>query len=515
MSFNRFHYSAWDGNQAVELFSPERVLRALTEEFLSGDVEQALDRALHRGLTTDDDERIAGLDALRDQLRAERRALEQQIANDDTLRDLTDALLAGDSGGSSQLDPDSSRLLEALSSNPSGACRILDSLDRERRSALQGALDGRRQRKNHADAQGDGELSSTTDFGGSLDDALVRLRALDDLEASIRHVRYVADIDEVDIELVRELLGSHAAEAWERLAISLSAFAASGFLRGPDSRAELSARALQILGDELLAATMLRINSRLSGDRVLPGHGHHDLTGTTREYQFGDPLSLDLSRTVLQAVRRGGVPVRLDARDFAIFEREDSARAATVLAIDLSRSMGERGYLLAARKLAIALTTLVRTRFPRDTVLLVGFAETARIVEARDLPRLTWDHFSFGTNMQDALRLGRNLLSSRRGMQRNLIVLTDGEPTAHRDVTGAVRFNHPPTPETIAATLVEGDRLRRDGINLCICVLSNELQVVRFAEQLCERASGDLIVTAPDDLSTAVVLHYGHALRRR
>jgi uncharacterized protein with von Willebrand factor type A (vWA) domain len=502
-----YRYRAWDGTQSIEPLAPERVLSSLTDALLSGSIEQALDRAIHRGLTTDDGEQLAGLDALRDQLRAEQRALDQQITGDQQLRDLTDALKAGAAGGATQLDTESSRLLESLASNPSGVELLLERLDREARSALQAAL-------NQACGSGSApegiDLTPSETYSGSLDSALNRLTALDDLESSLRRVRHVADVSEIDPQLVRELLGDQAADSWDKLAASLAAFAGSGYLRGPEGRVELSARALQIIGDELLAAALQRVTLHQGGDRSLNTLGQHELTGATRDYQFGDPLALDLSRTVLHAVRRGGgLPVRLDARDFAIFEREDTARAATVLAIDLSRSMGERGYLLAARKLAFALTTLIRTRFPRDRVLLVGFSESARTVEARDLPGLTWDRFGFGTNVQDALRLSRNLLGAHRGMQRNLILLTDGEPTAYRDPGGTVRFSHPPTTETIAATLAEGERLRRDGIQSCVCVLSNELQVVRFAEQLCARAAGDLIVTAPDDLAAAVMLHYG------
>jgi uncharacterized protein with von Willebrand factor type A (vWA) domain len=217
---------------------------------------------------------------------------------------------------------------------------------------------------------------------------------------------------------------------------------------------------------------------------------------------------------VLQAVQRGaGVPVRLAARDFAVFEREDSSRAATVLAIDLSRSMGERGYLLSAKKLALALVTLVRTRYPRDRLLLAGFSASARPLTTAELPRLGWDRFGFGTNMQDALRLARGMLAAHRGMQRTIILLTDGEPTAHRTPEGAVEFHHPPSPATVSQTYLEAERVRRDGIDLSVCVLSSQLQVVRFAEQLSRQAGGELIVTDPDDLAAATLLRFG--LRRR
>jgi uncharacterized protein with von Willebrand factor type A (vWA) domain len=273
---------------------------------------------------------------------------------------------------------------------------------------------------------------------------------------------------------------------------------------------------LQHIGEELLRATMERISQRQVGDRPLPHRtGAHDLTGATRPWEFGDPLSLDLSRTVLQAVRRSvGTPVKLDSRDFAVFEREESTRAATVLAIDLSRSMGERGYLLAAKKLALALSTLIRQRFPRDLMLICGFSETARPVAIDALPGLTWDRFGFGTNIQDALRWSRFALAQHRGMQRNVIVLTDGEPTAYRDRDGQVHFHHPPTRDTLAETYAEAERLRRDGIDLTVCVLSHYFEVVRFAEELVRRGAGDLIVTSPDDLGSAVTLQFSSRRRR-
>jgi uncharacterized protein with von Willebrand factor type A (vWA) domain len=510
-TMSHVRYRAWDGTQSITPLAPEQVLAALSDDLLSGNIEQALDRALHRGLTDPDGDQIAGLDQLRDALRAKRRKLEQSLANDEQLQQLADALRSGNS--TEGLDADTSDLLEALAAHPDAA-RIMAHLPADSRALAQAALD-QIVRRGPLDREG-GDLDDAPAFSGTLADTLTRLNQLDDLEQAVRRVRKVADIAEIDPALVRAALGEHAADAIERLTASLQTFADSGFVRGPGGKQELSARALQHIGDEILTAVLARLASRQPGDRrLLHRPGIHDLTGTSRDYQFGDPLSLDLSRTVLQAVRRGsGTPVRLDPADFAIFEREDSARAATVLAIDLSRSMGERGYLLAAKRLALALTTLIRTRFPRDILLLTGFSESARPLTPAELPRLAWDRFGFGTNIQDALRLGRVQLAAHRGMQRNLILLTDGEPTAYRDPDGRIHFNHPPTPETLAATYAEADRLRRDGASLAVCVLSDELQVVRFAEELTRRTSGDLIVTAPDDLASAITLHYGRHRKR-
>jgi Mg-chelatase subunit ChlD len=508
-----YRYSAWDASQPVESPAPEQVLDALADSFLSGNIEQALDRALHRGISSDDDETLAGLDHLRDQLRAERRALDEALADDESLRRLADALQAGQSGGDTALDPASSRLLEALAASPDAA-RILSALPSEARDAILSAID--QVRRGGSLSAGDAGLDRTPSFSGSLAGLVARMEQLDALESQLRRVRHVDDVPEIDIELVRQVLGDAAVERLGRLTAALRGFAASGFVRGRPGKLELSARALKHIGDELLGATLTRLAGRQPGDHRLLDHpGAHDLTGASREYRFGDPLSLDLSRTVLQAVQRGdGTPVRLAPADFVVFEREDSARAATVLAIDLSRSMGERGYLLAAKQLALALQTLVRTRFPRDILLLAGFSEAARALEPRELPRLTWDRYGYGTNIQEALRLARTLLAAHRGLQRNVILLTDGEPTAHRDAAGTIHFGHPPFPATLTETYAEANRLRRDGLSLCVCVLSSQLQVVRFARELTRHAAGDLIFTDPDDLASAVIVEYGKRRRR-
>lgn len=509
MSSLAFRYRAWDGTQAVEPYSPQQVLSALSDTLLHGNIEQALDRALHRGLSDIDGEGTSGLDELRDQLRGRRAAIDDEIARDEALRQLAEDL-ASSSGGTESMDPSTSRLLDALASR-ADAARVLAGLPSSQRELIESAI---RQRQRSPISDAEQQSSGETEFAGWLDDILQRLDQIDKLEQQLRRVRRVQDVGEIDTELIREVLSSESAERLERLTASLGGFADSGFVRTVGRRQELSARALQHIGDELLHTAFQRIAIHGSGDRRLERRGQHDLTGVSRDYEFGDPLALDLSRTVMRAIRRGaGVPVRVAADDFAIFEREDTARVATLLALDLSRSMGERGYLLAAKKLALAILTLVRTRFPRDELMLAGFSDSARVVTPSELPQLTWDRFGLGTNVQDALRLGRGLLARHRGMQRNLILLTDGEPTAHRDAQGIVHFSHPTTTETLTQTYAEADRLRRDGISLWVCVLSAELHVVTFAEQLAKTARGDLIVTSPDDLSAAIVVRYG--ARRR
>ena len=511
---DHYRYSAWNGEQTVATLTPDAVLRSLDSALLSGGIEQALDRALHRGLTKPDGEALAGLDRLRDETRAERRRLDEALV--ERLRELASALrdgIASAAGGSETLDAESSRLLALLARQPSSAARLLAHLDAHSRDTLIAALDGERRA-----SLGAGGGDSHASFAGAARDDLTRLAQLDMLEQAVRRVRRVTDVDDIDPRLVRELLGEASYERLQRLTGSLAAFERSGNVRvGAGGRLELSARALQALGEWLLAAVFERLSQRLGGDHTFHGRASGpELSGVTRPYRFGDPLMLDLSRTVLEAVKRGGGrPVRLDARDFAIFEHEESLRATTVLAIDLSRSMGERGYLLAAKRLALALTALIRERYPRDQLLLIGFSERARAMTASELPQLAWDRFGFGTNIQEALLVARGLLANYRGTQRNLILITDGEPTAHRDTDGAVCFNHPPMPETLAATYAEAERLRRDDVRVAMCVLSEQRQVVRFAEELARRAAGEALFTTPDDLAVTGIVAYGRSRRGR
>ncbi|RIK46805.1 MAG: hypothetical protein DCC58_01935 [Chloroflexi bacterium] len=503
-------YSRWDGAQAVTPLTPEDVLEALADGLLTGSIEQGLDRALHRGLPDDAGGALAGLDALRDQMRAERRRLEESDDLRDALEQLAEQLRRR--SGAADLDADASHLLSALAAQPEVARHVLARASAATRDLLTTHLES------HSTVpalDSDDQLDATSRFAGVALDAIERLHALTALEGRVRRIRRVEDVADVDPSLVRALLGRESGDALERLARSLQGFSQSGYVRSVGRRMELSARALQHIGDELLSAIFNQLIGRSDGDHQASGRPHgHDLSGASRAYQFGDPLTLDLSRTVLQAVRRGGgTPVELDPADFTIFEREESARAATVLAIDISRSMGERGYLLAAKKLALALSTLVRARFPRDRLLLVAFSDTARSVTPADLPRLSWDRFGYGTNVQDALRLARSLLSTQRGQQRAIILLTDGEPTAHRDDAGQVHFSHPATQETIARTYAEAERCRRDGISLSVCVLSDQAQVVRFAQELTRRGAGHLISAHPDTLAASIVLQYGRARR--
>ena len=206
----------------------------------------------------------------------------------------------------------------------------------------------------------------------------------------------------------------------------------AGLIEQREGRYELTAVGIRRIGQRALSDLFSKLaKDRLGGHRNTYVGTGHEPEGQTKPYEFGDPFTLDIQRTVHNAVRRrgSGTPVRLAPDDFEISRTEHLTRASTVLMVDLSLSMPMRDNFLAAKKVAMALHTLISTRFPRDFLGLVGFSEVAREIKAEELPEVSWD-FVYGTNMQHGLMLARRMLAHRPGTKQ-MIMITDGEPTAH------------------------------------------------------------------------------------
>ena len=256
--------------------------------------------------------------------------------------------------------------------------------------------------------------------------------------------------------------------------------------------------------------------SKLTKDQVgqhqvhQTGHGH-ERTYDTKPYEYGDPFQLDLQRTIRNALaRRGhgvvGTPVELEPDDFEIERTEHLTRSSTVLMLDLSLSMPMRDNFLPAKKVAMALHAFISTQFPRDYLGLVGFSETARILRPEQLPEVSWD-FVYGTNMQHGFTLARQLLARQSGTKQ-IIMITDGEPTAHVTPSGDVFFNYPPVTETVEATLREVLRCTREGILINTFMLDATSYLTAFVERLTEINRGRAFFTTPEDLGDYVLVDF-------
>ena len=182
----------------------------------------------------------------------------------------------------------------------------------------------------------------------------------------------------------------------------------------------------------------------------------HERTYTTKPYEYGDPFTLDLERTIRNAISRQGpsTPVRLSPDDFEIATTEQLTRSSTVLMLDLSWSMARRGSFYSAKKVILALHNLIKTQFPRDSIYIVGFSTYARELKPEQLPYITWDQAEPYTNMQQGLIISQKLLARHKSGTKQILMITDGEPTAHIE-RGQVFLGYPPSPRTISETLRE------------------------------------------------------------
>jgi uncharacterized protein with von Willebrand factor type A (vWA) domain len=357
---------------------------------------------------------------------------------------------------------------------------------------------------------------SSQNFGGQdplgfaqAAEMLAELGDLDQLEQLLQGAANPGALAEVDLDRARELLGPDAAESLEKLAELNRKLAEAGLIEQRDGRPQLTASGMRRIGQNALRDLFRKLDgSALGGHQVHRLGTGHEREMDTKPYEFGDPFNLHIERTVRNAVRRtgGGTPVQLTPEDFEVERTEHVVRSATVLMLDLSLSMPMRDNFLPAKKVAMALHSLISTQFPRDWLGLVGFSETAREIKAQDLPEVSWD-FVYGTNMQHGFAISRRLLSRQHGTKQ-IIMITDGEPTAHIQANGEPFFSYPPVRETVDATLREVVRCTADGIRINTFMLDPTPHLKTFVERLTELNRGRAFFTTPDTLGDYVLVDF-------
>ncbi len=346
--------------------------------------------------------------------------------------------------------------------------------------------------------------------GGSFSDATgvaQQLGQLQGLEDFLGRARAASGLPEVDVEAVRRHLGDDAARHVTRLQRALRALKDRGFIGRDEGRLVLTARGVRQIGQQALKDLFgqLRNSPTLGGHRVATVARGGDREETARAWEPGEPFSLHLHQTLRNALYRSGpgTPVRLHPDDFAVEEYEAARRSATVFAIDLSLSMAMRANLVPAKKMVLALTQLIRSKYPRDFVAVVGFGETAQELRIEDIPSLTID-YNYGTNLQHALALSRHLMRHERG-ERQVVVVTDGEPTAHLGDDGVPFFAWPPVAETLQRTMAEVLRCTRAGIVINTFALDIERSQFPFVEQISRVNGGRTFYTSVDELGVYVL----------
>jgi uncharacterized protein with von Willebrand factor type A (vWA) domain len=429
---------------------------------------------------------------------------------------------------------DLAELVDTLARRAAAQQRLLDSLSDEQRQELSDLMAG---------AMGDAGLAGELErlqqglraarpdlrWGGrermdgdrplGLGDAtgaLQEIADLEELDAMLDQDYPGASLDDIDPELVERALGRQAVDDVEALRRIERELQRQGYLNRSGGQLELTARAVRRLG----ATALRRVFSVLDSG----GRGTHDVrdagaagepTGSSRGWEYGDEQPLEVVRTVRNAVLRAGPgPVKLAVEDFEVIETERRTSATVALLVDLSYSMALRGTWGAAKSTALALHSLVTTAYPQDKIEIIGFSNYARVISPTELAGLSWDMVQ-GTNLQHALMLARRHLDRYRDGEPVIMVVTDGEPTAHLSRDGHPEFAWPPLPETLAVTLAEVERCTRRGATINVFMLDEEPALVRFVDELARRNGGRVFSPRPERLGEYVVSDYLRARRGR
>lgn len=344
-----------------------------------------------------------------------------------------------------------------------------------------------------------------------------RLQGLDDLERQLKSAHSFSNLERVDQEKMRDLLGDDAARSLDQLRELAKLLEESGYVRRNGDKLELTPRGVRKIGQKALRDIFAQLRKDSFGRHeanVRGGGG--DRTEESKRYEFGDAFHLDINRTIMNSIMRdgSGTPIRIQPDDFEVRRTELLTTASTVLMLDMSRSMLLRGCFLAAKKVALALNSLIRGQFPKDNLYIVGFSYLAHQLEAEALPELDWDEYVYGTNMQHGLMLSRQLLSRHKGGSRQIIVITDGEPTAHFE-NGRVEFHYPPTYRCVQETLREVVRCTRDDITINTFMLERSPYLTDFINHVTKINRGRAFFASPERLGEYILVDYVANKRKR
>ncbi|MDA0262665.1 MAG: VWA domain-containing protein [Chloroflexi bacterium] len=335
------------------------------------------------------------------------------------------------------------------------------------------------------------------------------LQELDQLEQSLQDAMRSGNLEDIDPEKLAELLGDEARRTYDELDNLRKLLQDAGYVTG-DDKMDLTARGMRRIGQKALKEVFTHLKKDRMGDHRMDARGANgDVLGETKIYEFGDPFQVDLQATVKNAVLRGGpqVPVQLSPDDFEVYRNEHMTRSSTVLLLDQSRSMGLFNNWQAAKKVTLALMALMRSQYPRDSLHIVGFSDYAREIKEEDMAKCSWNAWVSGTNLHHALMLSRKLLAKEKGGTRQILVITDGEPTAHLEGDRAF-FAYPPSHRTELETLKEVRKCTQEDILINTFMLENNYQLVNFVDRMTRINSGRAFYSSANNLGEYLLVDY-------
>lgn len=343
------------------------------------------------------------------------------------------------------------------------------------------------------------------------------MQELDDLERQMQRAQYDGDMDSIDPDKVAELLGEEAREDLDEMKKLLDILEKAGYVRRDGEKWELTPRGTRMLGQKALGEIYSRLKKQNLGNHAIPEEGRFgERMEESKPYEFGDPFHLHMSRTIRNALDREGpsTPVKLNIEDFEIYRSELITQTSTVLMVDLSWSMALRGSFQSAKKVAMALHNLISSAYPKDSLYVLGFSAYAKEIKSYDLPYLQYDDYLLGTNMQHALIMAEKLLARHSQGSKQIIMVTDGEPTAHLE-NGRPVFAYPPTPTCINKTLRAVRLCTSKNITINTFMLDQRYHLQAFVEQMTKINGGRVFYTTPDNLGEYILVDYVQHKRKK
>ncbi len=338
-----------------------------------------------------------------------------------------------------------------------------------------------------------------------------RLQEMEEVEDQLRGVRDWRDLENLDDDKLQKLLGDQFRQDINQLRELTKMLEDAGYIRRNRDGFEMTPRGIRKIGQKALNDIFQQLKQDRIGQHQMDRGGFGiERIDESKRYEFGDPFLLDLPQTLRNSVYREGPgsPLQLMPDDFEVYRTEMTTQTSTVLMVDMSRSMLYNGCFSAAKKVALALDSLIRGQYPRDSLYIVGFSYVATELKPTDLPTITWDEYNYGTNLQHGLMLARQMLGRHKGGSKQIIVITDGEPTAHFDEFGDVHFNYPPTWRTLQETLKEVVRCTREQITINTFMMDRSPYMTGFVQEIAKINKGRAFFAEPDRLGEYLLVDY-------
>jgi uncharacterized protein with von Willebrand factor type A (vWA) domain len=535
-----FRYSGWDGSQDEFSLDVKSALDALSDLMMEGlDARQALEWMRQHGFEMAGmNMRVMGLDELVRELRDQIRDLYQQYdmsnALDERQQRFEEILDREQQAAQQAHGLDSAGMNDFMNRRHAESASLSDAMHRfedyewqdeaaeQDYRELMEELANQRELEEFLKQQGQRFTGSEQADYDTAQEVRERIQALERMAQNLAE----GNFEPISAEQLREMLGDPAAQSFILIRDLESNLSRAGLLRDGD----LTPRAIRKIGASALADVYSVLRKGLSGEHETPSYGvATPRPDETRPWEFGDPLNLDIVKTVMNGVKRrvaedGGAAhdrrVALSVEDFEICEMDYATQTTTVLLLDMSWSMSWADRFPAAKRVALAMDQLIRTRFPRDFFSVVGFSTRARELKIRELPEVCWDMGDPFTNLQEGLMVAERLISQHRSATPQIIIVTDGQPTAYFE-QNQLRVEWPMgmggiSPHAVAATLKTVKHVTAQGITINTFMLDDAPELVGFVERMTQINHGRAFYTSPHQLGSFLMVDYiSHRRLRR